>query len=67
MDNMAISCIRHKEHKKTTQKSYLSVENGHDLFCFTVMSDGFVHSLRNIVQNKIQVHFIFLLINTSHK
>lgn len=40
---------------------YLDINHGQSLFGSAIVSGHSVDRLRNVVQNQIQIHFIFLL------
>lgn len=53
--------------RKTETVLYLYINHRQSLFGSAVVSGHSVDSLRNVVQNQIQIHFILLLVGNSNK
>lgn len=51
----------------TFTDTHLDVDHGQRLFGSAVMSGHSVDCFRNVVQNQIQIHFIFLLERSKNK
>lgn len=50
-----------RDKKQTHTCLYLDINHRQSLFGAAIVSGHSVHRLRNVVQNQIQIHFIFLL------
>lgn len=65
---MMVKLLKHKANmeyghwdRHTHTLTYLDINHGQSLFGSAVVSGHSVDRLRNVVQNQIQIHFIFLL------